>query len=187
MNVPTLPTVSSRQLLMSSVIALLVAAVVVFVVVLPAEYGRDPTRLGRLLGLTAMGEAKAIAAASGGDFPLAHAHERKYRTAVIDIAVKPKEELEYKAVLAKGEPLLYAWRAQGGELYFEFHGDPTEGEWPKNYFRSYEIKERSTAAQGSFTAPFTGQHGWYWRNLSDTAVTITLEVSGYYSKVGRID
>jgi len=185
MNAPQ-PHATRRQALLSSVIALLVAAVVVLVAVLPAEYGVDVTGLGRVLSLTAMGEAKAVAAATGGDFPVAHTHERKHRSATIEINVKPKEELEYKATLAQGEPLLYSWRAKGGAVYFEFHGEPTEGEWPKDYYRSYEIKESSEAAQGSFTAPFTGNHGWYWRNLSEEPVTITLEVSGYYSKVGRI-
>lgn len=41
-------------------------------------------------------------------------------------------------------------------------------------------------AHGSFIARFTGQHGWYWRNLSDERAMITLETSGYYSRLGRI-
>jgi hypothetical protein len=40
------------------VIALLVAAALLVTVVLPSEYGIDPTRAGRLLGLTEMGEIK---------------------------------------------------------------------------------------------------------------------------------
>jgi hypothetical protein len=183
---PSLVTPSRRGLLLRLSAAVVLAAAILVAVVLPAEYGKDPTRFGQLLGLTAMGEAKVVAAASGGDFPIAHSHDRKYRTAVIEINVKPKEELEYKATLVKGEPLLYTWRSQGGAVYFEFHGEPTEGKWPKNYYRSYEIQQRSEAAQGSFTAPFTGNHGWYWRNLGTTPLTITLEVSGYYSKVGRV-
>ena len=39
----------------------------------------------------------------------------------------------------------------------------------------------------SFVAPFTGRHGWYWRNLSDEPAVITLEAVGYYSKLGRIE
>jgi len=178
-------SMTRKQLIVSTVVAIAVAALVLFVVVLPAEYGQDPTRIGRLIGLQQMGEAKVTAEAQvGGE--IAHAHDRKYRTATIEINVKPKEELEYKAVLAKGEPLLYAWKAAGGSVYFEFHGEPTEGKWPKGYFRSYEIQEKSDAAQGSFTAPFTGQHGWYWRNLTEEPVTITLEVAGYYTKISRI-
>lgn len=181
----TQATLSSKQLLISTAIALLIALVLLFVVILPAEYGKDPTGLGRLIGLQSMGEAKITAQAQmSGD--VMHEHERKHRNAVIRIDVKPKEELEYKAVLAKGEPMLYSWSVEGGPVYFEFHGDPTEGEWPKDFYRSYQIKESSTAEQGSFVAPFTGNHGWYFKNLSAEPVVITLEVSGYYSKLGRV-
>ncbi|GFE86709.1 hypothetical protein GCM10011488_16630 [Steroidobacter agaridevorans] len=117
-----------------------------------------------------------------------HAHPRKPRTVRIEINVQPREELEYKAELAAGEPLLYSWTTQGaGPVYYEFHGEPTEGEWPKDYYRSYETVESSQTAHGSFVAPFTGRHGWYWRNLSDAPLTIVLEVNGYFTKLGRIE
>jgi len=178
-------TLTRKQLLTSTAIALLVAMFVLFVVVLPAEYGKDVTGLGNLIGLKEMGEAKMAADAQlGGD--VMHAHERKHRSATIRIDVKPREELEYKAVLAKGEPMLYSWSVEGGPVFFEFHGDPTEGEWPKDFYRSYEIKESGTQENGSFVAPFTGNHGWYFRNLSSKPIVITMEVSGYYSKLGRV-
>lgn len=49
---------SSAQLLRSTVIALIVAGVLLVTVVMPAEYALDPTGAGRLLGLTQMGELK---------------------------------------------------------------------------------------------------------------------------------
>ncbi|REJ74054.1 MAG: transmembrane anchor protein [Acidobacteria bacterium] len=54
---------SSRQLLRSTAIALVVAVLVLVAVVLPAEYGLDPTGIGRVLGLTEMGEIKRQLAA----------------------------------------------------------------------------------------------------------------------------
>ena len=51
-----LPT--SRQLLRSTVIAVGVAAALLVTVVMPSEYAIDPTGVGRLLGLTQMGEMK---------------------------------------------------------------------------------------------------------------------------------
>ena len=45
----------SAQLFRSTVAAAVVAMVVLFTVVLPAEYGIDPTGAGRVLGLTEMG------------------------------------------------------------------------------------------------------------------------------------
>jgi len=50
---------SSRgALLKSTLLALSVAVVLLVTCVLPAEYGVDPTRVGRVLGLTQMGEVK---------------------------------------------------------------------------------------------------------------------------------
>src|SRR5215212_9564730 len=49
---------SSAQLLRSTLIASGVAAALLVTVVLPSEYGIDPTGAGRALGLTEMGEIK---------------------------------------------------------------------------------------------------------------------------------
>jgi len=49
---------SSKQLIRSTIIAAVSAAILLFTVVLPSEYGVDPTGIGRALGLTEMGEIK---------------------------------------------------------------------------------------------------------------------------------
>ena len=54
---------SSGQLLRSTVLAAVAAGVLLATVVLPAEYGIDPTGVGRVLGLTEMGEIKTRLAA----------------------------------------------------------------------------------------------------------------------------
>ncbi|MEP3076778.1 transmembrane anchor protein [Maricaulis sp.] len=54
---------SSESLLKATAIALLAAIVILVTIVLPAEYGVDPTRIGRVLGLTEMGEIKMQLAA----------------------------------------------------------------------------------------------------------------------------
>lgn len=51
-----LPTVG--QLNRSSAIAAAIAAILLVVAILPAEYGIDPTGVGRIVGLTEMGEIK---------------------------------------------------------------------------------------------------------------------------------
>jgi hypothetical protein len=181
---PAIPVVSKRKLLTTTALALLAAIVIVLVAVLPAEFGKDPTGLGELLGLKTMGQLKINSA--GGDETVAHPHDRKPRSARIEIAVNAREELEYKAQLDRGEPLLYHWSVQGGPVHFEFHGEPTEGDWPDGYFRSYETGDTDQGRSGSFVAPFAGRHGWYWRNDSDEPAVIVLEASGYYSKLGRI-
>lgn len=153
---------SARQLLLSTVVALLAAALILLTVVLPAEYGIDPSGAGKLLGLTRIGQLKALGDGSGG--AVMHEHPRKHLSARIEIRLEGGAELEYKARLDKGEPLLYAWSVRGSTVHFEFHGEPTQGRWPKDFYQSYQTADRSTGTQGSFVAPFTGQHGWYWRN-----------------------
>ena len=69
---------SSRQLARSTMIAAATAAVLLVTAVLPAEYGVDPTGIGRVLGLTAMGEikmelAKEAAAAEAAEAAAARA------------------------------------------------------------------------------------------------------------------
>ncbi|MDQ3126245.1 MAG: transmembrane anchor protein [Pseudomonadota bacterium] len=54
---------STRQLLKSTGIAVAVASALLVTVVLPAEYGVDPTRIGSLFGLTEMGRIKMQLAA----------------------------------------------------------------------------------------------------------------------------
>lgn len=54
---------SSRKLLGSTFAAIIVAAILLITAVLPAEYGIDPTGIGRVLWLTEMGEVKMRLAA----------------------------------------------------------------------------------------------------------------------------
>ncbi|MHB8982956.1 transmembrane anchor protein [Thiobacillus sp.] len=54
---------SSKQLLRSTLLAAVAALVLLIVVVLPAEYGIDPTGAGRALRLTEMGDIKQLLAA----------------------------------------------------------------------------------------------------------------------------
>ncbi|WP_372927458.1 hypothetical protein [Marinobacter sp.] len=55
-NREELPT--TAKLIRSTIIAAIVAMVLLVTVVMPAEYSLDPTGVGRLLGLTEMGEIK---------------------------------------------------------------------------------------------------------------------------------
>jgi hypothetical protein len=49
---------STGKLIKSTIIATFVALVLLVTVVMPAEYGIDPTGVGQTLGLTSMGEIK---------------------------------------------------------------------------------------------------------------------------------
>ena len=60
-NIAELP--SSQQLRKSTLTGIGIAAVLLVTVVLPSEYNIDPTGMGRVLGLTEMGEIKTQLAA----------------------------------------------------------------------------------------------------------------------------
>ncbi|MGH8188819.1 MAG: hypothetical protein ACREUC_19840, partial [Steroidobacteraceae bacterium] len=87
-----------RRLLKSTAVALLVAITILVTIVLPAEYGIDPLRTGRLLGLDALGDAKV----AGGALEVMHSHQRRPHSATIEVDLAGREELEYKATLATG-------------------------------------------------------------------------------------
>lgn len=174
------------------------AAALLVVVVLPAEYGIDWTGAGRMLGLTAMGEQKVAAAqAAAAPVPAAAANgsaaaapaqyvttaSRALRNDSVDVTLPPKGEVEYKAVLAEGDALVYEWDSGGASLTFDFHGEPAAG--PQGAFLSFE---KGTAAKGAGTlkAPFAGTHGWYWRNPTAATVVVRLKVSGFHTDMKRM-
>lgn len=197
------------RILRATLWALLAGAVIAVAVVLPAEYGVDPTGFGRLTGLTALARTRAAERAaegmagsisatapaetgadvSGRAPPLSVwsvAHPDHFQVQKYEVKLKGDEELEYKAVVNRGEPLLYSWRVrEGSQVYFEFHGEPTEGIWPKDYYESYE-KGEGTGGQGSMVAPFTGHHGWYFLNLDGKPVTVEVELAGYFRDFSRV-
>lgn len=177
--------------------AIAIAVVLLVTLVLPAEYGIDLTGAGRLSGLTTMGERK-MAAASPSVIPAvtsAVANKNVAPTAQystistlpirvdeIDVKLAPNGEIEYKAMLPEGESLVFTWDAGGANLEFDFHGEPAAG--PSGAFLSFH-KGTASKSGGSLRAPFTGTHGWYWKNLTDKNVVIKLRVSGFYSEIKR--
>jgi hypothetical protein len=186
----TTPDATRAQILRATLCSLLAAAILLVGVVLPAEYGIDVSGFGRLTGLTSLANSKpgesgkAVAASSRKSWSMAHAE--KYEIQTFEVPLRGDEELEYKAEIAGGEPLLYSWHVkEGSTVYFEFHGEPTIGKWPKDYYESYETGE-AAGGQGSMVAPFTGHHGWYWLNLTHKPVTIVVELAGYYARFERV-
>lgn len=80
---------SAGKLLRSTVIAALVAAALLVTAVLPGEYGIDPTGVGRMLGLTPMGEIKAQLAAEATAEEIAPVASSPVVTAPAPVAEQP--------------------------------------------------------------------------------------------------
>ncbi len=165
-------------------VALLVSGLALVLAVLPAEFGVDPTGVGRKLGLLALAETKAQVAAFEGTRDTAATartvvqEPRAFRTETVDFALAPHEFVEYKYRLDKGQPLLYSWHATA-PVNLEFHAEPDGA--PRGYAETYEKRNAVESAAGTLTAPFAGIHGWYWENPTDAPVTVTLSSAGFYS------
>ncbi len=97
------------------------------------------------------------------------------------ITIPARGELEYKFQIENGKTLIYAWQTDGAELFFDFHGEPTGD--TTGFFKSFKTGN-NTKSNGSVTAPFTGPHGWYWKNNTASPVTIILQSKGDYQRLG---
>ena len=65
-------------------------------------------------------------------------------------------------------------------MYTDFHGhEPSAGE----AFVRYEEQQSGNEGHGSLVAPFSGEHGWFWLNISEQPVTIKLEFAGYHRQM----
>jgi hypothetical protein len=193
---------SRARLLKSVALALAGAALVLLIIVLPAEYNIDPTRIGGALGLTAMHAPKRILQVKdviGGNekyrevelpsldkpVPLPNpaviqVKRAAARTENLSVTLEPGQQTEIKAVLDAAQVILYSWTAEGGEVYTDFHGhEPDAGD----AFVRYEEQQTGHEGHGSLVAPFSGEHGWFWLNISEKPVTIRLTFSGYHREV----
>ncbi|WP_428312814.1 hypothetical protein [Hydrocarboniphaga sp.] len=198
---------SARRLLASIAIAVAVAALVLLLFVLPAQYGVDATGLGKKMGLTAMSNPsrplvmqdviggndhyrQAPVAASDQPLPLPNPAVSQIKpeppqTRTMQIKLPVGGETEIKAVLDAAQVILFSWKSDA-DIYTDYHGhEPDAGD----SFVRYEEQMSGHAGNGSLVAPFSGEHGWYWVNISDRDVTIELTVTGYYKEIkdyGRI-
>jgi hypothetical protein len=199
-----LPT--SAQLLRSTLIAFVTAAVLLVTVVMPADYGIDPTGIGRLLNLTEMGEIKKELAAEAAADAAAQPAGVAAATAVqassvapVDspsaapaaetpkpvwrdetrITLQPGEGIEIKLSMNKDAKALFAWAVQGGVVNFDTHGDAL------GRSISYEKGRGVASDEGELVAAFDGKHGWFWRNRGNAAVTLLLQTGGDYASIDR--
>lgn len=202
-NVPTgreLP--STNQLIKSTILAAATAGVLLITVVMPAEYGIDPTGIGNVIGLKKMGEIRVslakeeaadqannlVANTEGkqGGINTAAATTPKPTTAgaatlnhEMQVTLAPDEGKEIKLDMSKGNKVQYTWSTDGGKANFDVHADSqTLGIDYHQY-----SKGSSQSEQGIIEAAFNGSHGWFWRNRTSNTITITLKTIGEYTDI----
>ncbi|NLR39774.1 hypothetical protein [Novosphingobium sp. ERW19] len=167
--------------------ALLAAAAIVVLFVMPAEYGIDPTGAGRLTGIVGMAAGSEQNTAAPAEDPVALPvtptkaaiiREGDMRSDEMTLTLAPHSGQEVKAHMNAGQSYVFEWSSKGGPVKADMHGekvDAAEGE-----FTSYWEEKQMTGGKGSFTAPFDGTHGWYFRNKGDTPVTVSVKTTGFY-------
>jgi hypothetical protein len=179
---------STKTIAKATAIALAVAVVILFTAVLPAEYGIDPLGTGKALHLTDLAKAteSKVESKPVGARPVAApagiytAQPGIFKTDSEDLSLMPGEGVEIKYHMQKGAGMVYSWKATRN-VAFEFHGEP-DNKPNKDYFESYELDSQVGKAHsyGSFTAPSTGIHGWFWENKGKKEVQIHLVTAGFY-------
>ena len=186
MNTAPEQTVEARQrILVAAGAALLGAGLILVMFVLPAEYAIDPLGTGARTGLLDLGlvgqQVEALsntASAGSGTATVVVPQDKAFRQETVEFKVGPREGMEYKYRLDKGEALLYSWKTTG-PVNYEFHAEPDGA--PRGYAQTYEKVDNKSEASGTLTAPFPGIHGWYWENTTDREITVTLTSAGYYN------
>ena len=202
-----IPVHSNKTLIKASVAATLIAAVILVLFILPAEYNVDPTGFGKAAGLTQLAESQQTQASqattaatpqqmtetafsfetpTAAQLPTVEQIKAARQTSgvrsdTIDIIIPAGKGLEYKLLIDAYMHLEYEWQTDGQPLYFDFHGEP-QGD-KSGYYESFAITT-SNEMKGSLTTPFAGSHGWYWKNKSDAPITVTLKTKGDYKIKG---
>lgn len=204
-----LPT--SGQLVRSTLIAAGVAAALLVTVVLPAEYGIDPTGVGRLLGLAELGEiktqlhqeAEADAAMDRAAPPASTPAAPDKRSSLLGTivaelvigsaaaqAAPAQKSQEFTVTLKPGEGTeVKADMKKGAKLSYAWTVEggtvnhDTHGDGSGSSEISYSKGRAVPSDKGEFVAAFDGNHGWFWRNRGSAPVTVKLTATGDFGSL----
>jgi len=187
---------SSSQLLQSTIIALTIAVTLLLCIVIPAEYGKDPTGVGKLLGLKEMGEIKMRLEKESLHEKQVHNEHISLKAEIIESSkiieenqdmlefiIEPNEAIEIKLEMVEGSFAKYEWETKNGGLNYNLHGDGYKGSQKSITYK----KGRMTSSDiGEIISEFDGYHGWFWRNRNNSAVTVTLKTMGDYIQIKKL-
>ncbi len=112
------------------------------------------------------------------------AQTKGYKIDSREMKIAPGEGIEIKYNMKKGGGLIYSWTASD-KLLFEFHGEPNVkpvGKEGTDYYETYELDNQigKNQGHGTFIAPTSGIHGWFWENKTGKEVNLKLVSAGFY-------
>ncbi len=207
-----LPT--TFQLIRSTLISIVAAAVILVTVVLPAEYAIDPTGAGRMLGLTNMGEIKKQLekeAKEHSEAPPRRPERQGFFARLGGLLIgsaaaqtgktELRQEAQAKDKSAWTDEVTFALKpGQGMEIKLTMKKAATVTySWTAtggriNYDLHAHGKGKTTryrrgrgkrSGSGSFAARFDGNHGWFFRNRDRKTVQILMKLKGGYTAILR--
>ncbi|PJJ06774.1 MULTISPECIES: hypothetical protein [Janthinobacterium] len=103
------------------------------------------------------------------------------RSDEVKVTLASNQGTEVKMLMAKGARVEYSWTTDGGLVNHDTHGESTIVGTKGSHRYSKGVQVGSD--KGELIAAFDGEHGWFWRNRGDKAVTITVKVSGQYQDI----
>lgn len=190
------PAAGKKSLLKATAVAAVVAAAITVSFILPAEYGIDPTGIGKLTGLTAIAQAGSTeaadakitevqpAAATGNllaDASISPVTKQstELTSKTMELTLAPGKGAELKAKMEQGQSVVFSWTSNGQPLMVDMHGEELNAK--ADEYTSYWLERAQSAGSGTFVAPFAGTHGWYWKNKGTEPVTVTVTVHGFFA------
>ncbi len=197
---------STSKLIKSTIIAIIAATIILITLVLPAEYGIDPTGIGKLTGLQRMGEIKNKLAleleeeSQASPTPVLNPEDDNEttpttateptpdddsaptRTDKMSVTLAPDESTEIKLTMQEGNTVNFNWSTEAGQqVFYDLHADSKT--------INYHVYEKGTEStkEGTLEAAFNGNHGWYWKNRTPQPITITLNTTGTYQAIKEMN
>jgi hypothetical protein len=178
-----IPHATNKTLIIATLTAVVISALIYFALILPAEYNIDPTGIGKKLGLTVLSEPSTTPVINQKIIEKDTVEDSfEFREDSVFVTIPANKGVEYKFNIKEFGNLTYDWKTNDNlNIYFDFHGEPAGD--TTGYFESFTIATTSNM-KGSATVPFEGSHGWYWKNTSNQDIIIELKTSGNYQVIG---
>ena len=166
--------------------ALVVASLIVFGAILPAEFNSDPLGLGRITGLSRLWAPREIAFDTAATaVPLAREYRSGFRADTIEIPLRREGDPTRGVRMNKDATLIYEWSVSdlpsSEEFYYDFHGHTLTN--TKEMTVATYKQATGTSANGALTAPFDGVHGWFFQNQSVNPIVVRVKISGFYELI----
>ena len=195
---------SSKSLVKATLISIMAAAVILVLVVLPSEYGVDLTGFGSATGLNELNAEPTVTIeisdiiggnevireveipGFGEPTPLPNPavfqdQAEPPETITMKVMIPAERETEVKMAMTEGKVAVYSWEVDQGDIYVDFHGHDIS--FGPDFFVRYKEQQEGSGNNGSLTAPFDGEHGWYWLNYNEFDVEVTLTITGYFDDI----